>query len=386
MLAKPDRHSPAGYPKLHVETPLVYSKSLSEISGHNVYIKLETKQLTGSFKPRGVGRSCYAAVQRLGPKAHLIIASGGNAGQACALSAQTLGVKCTVHVHARTEQAIEDRIRGWGADVKRSHGVWEDVNQAALEMAAADPNGVYVHAFEGDDLILGHTSVVDEIYDQLPSASASVEPATYPDVVTCSVGGGGLIRGIMLGLSERAEETNTPPAHMIGISGIGGDSFSKSLETDDEIIPIEKPFSVAKSLVCQCCSPIAVRDARQYAKNGKTSLDLSDDIKGKTGPYFTAVSVDDALGGSAAWRSTEELHHNIELSCGVAMTPAYYPSILDYLVKEKGLKKKLNVVIVACGGTRVSDEDIKQYRAQYGQGYGKIIADGIELEDIPKAA
>ena len=65
MLAKPERRPPAGYPKLHVETPLVYSKSLSDISGHNVYIKLETKQLTGSFKPRGVGRSCYAAVQRL---------------------------------------------------------------------------------------------------------------------------------------------------------------------------------------------------------------------------------------------------------------------------------------------------------------------------------
>lgn len=84
---------PADYPALHCTTPLIYSERLSKRSGHHIWLKLETSQLTGSFKPRGVGRSAWAAVQRHGPDVHLIVASGGNAGLGVALSARTLGVR-----------------------------------------------------------------------------------------------------------------------------------------------------------------------------------------------------------------------------------------------------------------------------------------------------
>lgn len=385
MSTRPSRRLPSDYPRLHVKTPLVYSETLSALSGHNIFLKLETEQLTSSFKPRGIGRSCYAAVQRLGPDVHIIVASGGNAGQAAALASKILGVKCTVHVHIGTEKAITDRIRGWGANVVRSDGGWERVNGAALQMAKDDPSGVYIHPFEGDDLVLGHTSVVDEIYDQLPIVSEKVDGVgrvTRPDVVSCAVGGGGLIRGIMLGLCERAKEEGHESAHVIGVSTIGGDSFSQSLETEDRMVELEQPFSQARSLVCKVCSPLAVRDARAYAKQGKVSF-YQTDVRGKTGPFFTAVSVDDALAGANAWQATEELGRLIELSCGAAFAPAYTPQILEYLTRTKDLPKRMNVVIVVCGGTRVSEDDIRGFKEDFGKGYGKIIADGHVLEERP---
>jgi L-serine/L-threonine ammonia-lyase len=133
------------YPRLHTITPLVYSEGLSASSGHNIWLKLETEQLSGSFKPRGIGRSCWAAVQRLGPAAHLVAASGGNAGIAAALSARTLGVKCTVFVHDKTEQLVMDKMRSYGANVRVMDGGWERVDAGARELARTDPLAQYIH-------------------------------------------------------------------------------------------------------------------------------------------------------------------------------------------------------------------------------------------------
>ena len=317
----------------------------------------------------------YAAMQRIGPQVHCVVASGGNAGQAAARTAKDLGVKCTVHVHLHTEQGIVNRIEAWGATVKRAQGAWIQANKAALAMARDDPNGVYIHPFEGDDLVLGHTCIVDEMYDDIPEVSEeSGEPTDHPDVITVAVGGGGLLRGVMLGGYERALEQGTPSPHVVAVSTIGGDFFSQSLWTEDEFVEVEDPFSLAKSLVCKSGSPIAVRDGRYYAKNGQLSLDIGE-TKGKAGPYLTALSVDDARAGSAAWQATDELGTMIELSTGAALAPAQNKCVLDWLVREKNLSQKLNVVVIVCGGTRVDLEEVEKHRL-YGQGSGKIIADG----------
>jgi L-serine/L-threonine ammonia-lyase len=374
------------YPRLHTITPLVYSEGLYASSGHNIWLKLETEQLSGSFKPRGIGRSCWAAVQRLGPVAHLVAASGGNAGIAAALSARTLGVKCTVFVHDKTEQLVMDKMRSYGANVRVMDGGWERVDAGARELARTDPLAQYIHPFEGDDVVRGHASIIDEIYDQLPQVSGQrgmEDTVSRPDVVCCSVGGGGLIRGIMLGLSEHAERDGTPPTHVIGVTTFGSDSWGRSLESDDTFVTLDNPVSRAKSLVCKACSPIAVRDARIYASKGAITLD-PEPLKGRSGRHLTEIRVDDAFAGAAAWQATDELNQLIELSCGVALVPAYQPSVLDHLVAKKGLAGKLNVVIVVCGGSRIDLETIEEFKATYGTGFGEIVVDGEIVQNVAR--
>lgn len=379
----------AGYPPLHTVTPLIFSEALSRRSGHNIWLKLENEQLTKSFKPRGIGRSCYAAVQKYGPQVHLIVASGGNAGLAAALSAQTLGAKCTIFVHAQTETLIRDRMRSFGAEVRVTDGGWERVDAGARQLAEDDPNGHYVHPFEGDDLVRGHTSVIEEIYDQLPKVSVNrgMERVTRPDAICSAVGGGGMIRGIMLGLSEQATKAKTPPVHVIGVTTFGSDSWGRSLEVDEGVIEID-PFSKAKSLACKTCSSLSVRDARIYAHTGALSLDPKPEpVSGPSseGKFLTEVRMDDAYAGAAAWESTNELNHLVELSCGAAIAVACQSKVLDHIVQVKSLPEKSNIVIIVCGGSRVSLTDVNGFRSEYGEtGYGKIIVDGQTIQDVPK--
>lgn len=69
----PEPPAPRG--PLHVETPLVHVPFLSK-GKHNVFLKLETQQLSGSFKMRGIGHACLMARQKLGPDVHIVVASG----------------------------------------------------------------------------------------------------------------------------------------------------------------------------------------------------------------------------------------------------------------------------------------------------------------------
>ena len=389
----PRRHAGRGgpasctYTPVHRETPLTYSEPLSRSSGHHIWVKQEFKQVTGSFKARGIGRACWDAVQRIGPDAHLVVASGGNAGLAAAYSARQLGVKCTVFCHSATEPAIYKRIQADGAEVDLSNPAWEQVDAAALAFAAAAPNRQYVHPFIGESLVVGHVSLIDELYDQLPALARErgLDIPAGPDVVTVAVGGGGLLRGILRGLDENAKRVETPSAHVIGVQTLGGDSWVRSLESEDEFVILQHPDSQAKSLVCKAGSTEAVRDARHYASTGEGGV-APNDTKGKAGRYLTALRVDDAQAGAAAWKASDEFGHPIELSCGAAMVPAYQPAILDAVSRKIDSNRPLHVVLVACGGSRVNDELVNEFRTKYGDGFGDIFVDGEKVTPREAAA
>jgi threonine dehydratase len=83
-------------PCLHVQTPLVHSNELTAAlgTGAPVFLKLENCQPSGSFKLRGIGAACSAAVSA--GASRLVSSSGGNAGLAVAYSARAVGVECVV--------------------------------------------------------------------------------------------------------------------------------------------------------------------------------------------------------------------------------------------------------------------------------------------------
>jgi L-serine/L-threonine ammonia-lyase len=314
------------------------------------------------------------------------VASGGNAGLAAALCSQKLGVKCTVFVHKKTQPAIIERMKGYGAEVNVSDAGWETVDRLARECVAADPNAHYVHPFVGEDVVRGHVSIVDEIYDQLEGVmkEAGLEnPTDRPDVVSSAVGGGGFIRGIMTGLGERAAADGRRPTHVVGVSAMGGDPWGLSLETDHDYVDGANT-SLAVSLNCIMCSTLAIDAARQYARTGSVegaTPETHGSTAGKDAPYLSSVRADDAQCGAAAWQATDELGQPIELSTGAAVVPVYHPQVLEHMIKEKGLPEKLNVIVVVCGGSRVDEKDIEVFREKYGKGYGQVVVDGAVVVD-----
>lgn len=124
---------------MHCVTPLVRSVELSELSGRHVWLKLETDQLSGSFKGRGVSHLMKAAAC-----GSYVSSSGGNAGLAAACSGRALAVPVTVVVPSTTPQFMRDRIASEGAAVIVHGNQWADADKLARQMCVDDASVGYV--------------------------------------------------------------------------------------------------------------------------------------------------------------------------------------------------------------------------------------------------
>jgi len=144
---------------LHVHTPLLFSRPMSDLAGRDVYIKLDAFQPSGSFKLRGIGYACQKAL-REGARS-FTSSSGGNAGLATAYAGAALGVKTTVVVPTTTPPFIRDRLEELGARVVVHGAQWSEANEEAQRRNAED-GGKLVHPFDDADAWTGHATLVHE--------------------------------------------------------------------------------------------------------------------------------------------------------------------------------------------------------------------------------
>lgn len=154
-----------------------------------VWFKLEQLQVGGSFKARGMLNRMLAHPI---PLAGVIIASGGNAGIACAQAAQALGVTCEVYVPELCPAAKQQKLADLGATVVVAGAFYPQALQACL--ARQNSTGaLLVHAYDQSEVVAGAGTLALEIEAQ----------AGLPDAVLVSVGGGGLIAGLAAGFESR---------------------------------------------------------------------------------------------------------------------------------------------------------------------------------------
>lgn len=394
---------------LHKVTPLIYSKPLSSLTGQNIYLKLDALQPSGSFKIRGVGRTVSIAYEKYGSKAHIVTSSGGNAGLAAATSCKILDLKCTIFVPNSTEDNVISLLRKLGSEVIKGGDSWDGADKGARELVEKEEEAVYIHPFIGDDLVIGHSSMSHEIYSQLEE----LEKGQQPDVIVCTVGGGGLIQGILRGISsikatheEKGETFQSP--RVIATQDFGADSFSQSINLwfKDEIknknahVTLDAITSKATSMGTKKCSPFSLQAAREYAIKG--SCDLSSSSSSSSQPssngtnghshipqlderkYLSTVIQSDSLAASSAWQFKRDHDLMVELSCGAALSVAYHS---DRVLKPllKGLDgpddKPKNIVIVVCGGSKVDQDMLDDYEKTFGdmKGRGEVMVDGISV-------
>jgi threonine dehydratase len=157
-------------------TPLIYSDSLSRITGSRVYLKCENFQKTGSFKVRG-------AFNKLsGIKGKVIAASMGNHAQGVAAASAALGLKAAIVMPEGASPAKEAAVRAYGAEIL-FHG--QNLTEA-IEFAKSKKGFTFIHPYDDEDIIAGQGTIGLEIADELVEA----------DYIVVPVGGGGLISGI----------------------------------------------------------------------------------------------------------------------------------------------------------------------------------------------
>jgi threonine dehydratase len=220
-------------------------------------LKLESLQLSGSFKGRGAFHKLLASKV---PAAGIVAASGGNHGAAAAYAARALGHKAEIFVPTIASPAKVARLRTYGAVVHQIGAVYAEA-RAASEKRAAETGALIVPAYEDPVVFAGAGSVALEFAGQ----------AQF-DTLLVAVGGGGLIAGCAAAIGAATkivavETEGTPTLHEalkagrpveVKISGIAADALGASR--------IGTPnFEVAQKLVRQSVlvSDEAVRAAQR---------------------------------------------------------------------------------------------------------------------------
>jgi threonine dehydratase len=148
---------------------------------HDVVLKLEGMQHSGSFKVRGAFNALLSSAV---PAAGVIAASGGNHGAAVARAASALGTRAEVFVPATAPAAKQERIRRYGATVTAVGATYAEALAASVERG--DRTGALrVHAYDQPEVVAGQGTVAVELSQQCPDL----------DTVLVAVGGGGLVAG-----------------------------------------------------------------------------------------------------------------------------------------------------------------------------------------------
>jgi threonine dehydratase len=168
-----------------LDTPCVESKTLSQITGAQVFLKFENLQFTASFKERGALNKLAGLLASGAPVEGVIAASAGNHAQGLAHHAQRLGLPAVIVMPEQTPTVKVERTRGFGAEVVLHGETFDQAREHALQLA--DTRGLtFVHPFDDPLVIAGQGTIAIEMLRQQPTI----------DTLVIAVGGGGLISGI----------------------------------------------------------------------------------------------------------------------------------------------------------------------------------------------
>jgi threonine dehydratase len=183
-----------------IRTPMLVSRTLSEIVGAEVWLKFENLQFTAAYKERGA----LNKLLQLTPEERargVIAASAGNHAQAVAYHAKRLGIPATIVMPASTPTVKVTQTAGHGATVVLHGDMFDDAYAKARELALE--NGyVFVHPFDDAMIIAGAGTVGLELFEDAPDLDAIVVP----------IGGGGLMSGVSI-----AARAIKPDVEMIGV-------------------------------------------------------------------------------------------------------------------------------------------------------------------------
>ncbi len=235
-----------------VKTPFLHSRTLSEITGAQVYLKFENHQFTASFKERGALNklNSLSSEQR---KAGVIACSAGNHAQGVAYHAHRLGIPATIVMPRYTPYVKVEHTQKHGAEV-----ILEGENFDAAKAFAIDA-GIkrkltLVHPYDDAMIVAGQGTCGLEMMADHPDLEALV----------VAIGGGGLISGISI-----AAKAINPAIDIVGVEmvrfpamyhAMRGTEPSFGASTIAEGIAVKEPGKLTREIIARNVAEIFLVD------------------------------------------------------------------------------------------------------------------------------
>ena len=235
-----------------LNTPCVESRTLSNITGAQIFLKFENLQYTASFKERG---ACNKLAQ-LAPSERqrgVVAMSAGNHAQGVAYHAQRLGVRATIVMPRFTPGVKIERTRGFGAAVVLHGDTLDESRSHALELAR-EQGLVLVHPYDDEDIVAGQGTIGLEMMRAVPEL----------DTLVIAVGGGGLIAGIAV-----AAKAIKPSIDIVGVqtsrfpgmvNAIKGTQHPQGSSTIADGIAVGTPGVIATAVIKDLVSDMLLVD------------------------------------------------------------------------------------------------------------------------------
>jgi len=227
------------------KTPLQRSATFSKLIGTNVFLKLESLQMTGSFKVRGA----YVKLNTLADekrKKGVIAASAGNHAQGVAYAASRKGVSCTIVMPKNASPAKIAATRSYGAEVILRGMNYDESWVAAQDIAGKDRT--IIHAFDDEQVIAGQGTIGLEILEDLNDI----------DQIYLPIGGGGLAAGIAIAVKSRR-----PDIKIIGVESKAFPAMKQSL-MKGSLQKIEAGFTIADGISVKSPGELTYKIASKY--------------------------------------------------------------------------------------------------------------------------
>jgi threonine dehydratase len=226
-------------------TPCRYSRTLSEITGAQVWVKFENLQFTAAYKERGALNK-LAQLNAEERTRGVIAASAGNHAQGLAYHGARLGVPVTIVMPRGTPFVKVQHTQAHGANVIIFGDTYDEAAAHAQELRA-ERGLVFVHPFDDVDVMAGQGTIALEMLEDVPEL----------EVLPVPIGGGGLISGV-----ATAAKAMKPDIHIIGVEPAMYPSFTGKMrgmnntsggQTIAEGIAVktvgEQTYSIARPLI-----------------------------------------------------------------------------------------------------------------------------------------
>ncbi len=197
------------------KTPLQKSTTFSEITGSNIFMKIESFQKTGTFKVRGaLYKINKLSQEKIKNYNGIIAASAGNHAQGVAYAAWTKSIPCVIVMPKNASLSKIAATKSYGAKVILKGSDYDESFRIAQQMAN-DEKLELISAYDDYDIIIGQGTIGLEIIDELPEV----------DEIYIPIGGGGLAAGIAIAIKSK-----NPNVKIIGVESEAYPAMKRSVE------------------------------------------------------------------------------------------------------------------------------------------------------------
>jgi threonine dehydratase len=235
-----------------VDTPCLWSRTLSEITGAQVLLKFENHQFTASFKERG---ALFKLLSLTGEQRArgVIAASAGNHAQGVAYHARRLGIPAVIVMPRYTPAVKVETTRAFGAEVVLEGALFDDARAHAARLA--DQRGLtMVHPYDDEKVMAGQGTIALEMLAAHPEL----------DVLIVPIGGGGMISGMALaatgikpGIEVVGVQTERFPSMYCALKGVTPE-FGNTTIADG--IAVKSPGRLTLPMVRELVSDVLLVD------------------------------------------------------------------------------------------------------------------------------